>query len=93
MAMTQAKTNFLNRLIQQMKLMEAEYGEWESLNALANGQTTNYTTALTNADLASVTAYEGVTEATIDECMYIILGALERYRERIEHVSNLTQRG
>lgn len=93
MAMTAEKQRFVIRVAAVMKAFESMYGEWESLNALFNGQTTFYTSNITNADLAEVTAFNGVTEATLDESMYIILGALERYRERIEHVSNLTQRG
>lgn len=91
MAMTSGKQNFVIRLQRVMKQFEGMYGEWHSLNALFNGQNTDYTDNITDADLAEVTAFDGITQATLDETMQIVVVAMNAYSERIEHVSNMTK--
>jgi len=89
--MTVGQMNFVSRLIEQGKRIQANYGEETSLNALWNGAEADYNDQITTEALQEVPAFAHLTQANLNELMYIVSQNQARTTERLEHVAVVAQ--
>lgn len=90
MALTIAQTNFVSRVQAVARIYSEGYGEQTALNALWYGATNDYQNEITDAELAEIPAFAGITKHDLDEMMYIVGNVLTLMNTRLEEIAALT---
>lgn len=87
--MNEVQQHFIEQVISFANLLENQYGLITMLNALYNGQTTNYSSILTDEMIASVDQFVGFNKSNLNEVAYIIGQLKDLVDGRIEHIAAL----
>lgn len=90
MALTIAQTNFVSKVQATARIFADGYGDMTALNALWYGETNDYQSDITDAELAEIPAFVGITHDDINEMMFIVANVLTLMETRLEQIAALT---
>lgn len=88
--MTTAQINFVSRVIEFAKLLNGEYGNIVSMNALWYGAE-DYNDTITTEALQTIPAFASFTNADLNELMYIVGQLKGLIDARLEPIAVLSQ--
>lgn len=89
--MTPEQQNFVNRVQDLARLFKAQYGEIVALNALWYGAEANYNDLITDQALDGVASLAHLTNAQLNELLYIVGQLKPLLDARLEQIAVVSQ--